>query len=458
MLDGVAACAAAVRGRAVSALEVTRACLEAIETGDRAVQAFTAVDAERAEADARAVDEAIARGHDPGPLGGVPVAVKDLFDVAGLPTSYGSPAFEPYLPRTDSAAVRRLRAAGAIVVGKTRTSEFAWLGDTPPTENPLAPGLVPGGSSGGSGAAVAAGLVPCALGTDTGGSIRFPAAMCGVVGLKPTYGAVSLEGVLPCSWSLDHAGPLARSVEDARLVTAALVDDPALARPARLELRGARIGRLLPAAFADDGARVAFEDAAAQIAEDATVVDVDLPEARYAHAVVTTVSLVEGKAFMRRVGERMRLAHPEVREQLELAELLPGVLLVRAHQARRRIARAVAELFAEHRLDALVLPALITAPPRRGDEERRELPDGSRGRALDWSGRAFSLANVTGQPAVVVPSAGAGSGVQLVGRPHGEGRLLDLAAGALERFQDATRIDTKSRSHLNSPGWNDPKD
>jgi Asp-tRNA(Asn)/Glu-tRNA(Gln) amidotransferase A subunit family amidase len=200
--------ARAVAGRDVSAREAVEGALAAIEAMDGELQAFTGSDPSLALAAADDVDRRIASGEDL-PLAGVPFGVKELIAVAGLPQGYGSASMPRRVATHDATCVRNLRAAGAIPVGVTRTSELAWRDDTPPTRNPLDEALSCGGSSGGSGAAVAAGLVPFALGTDTGGSIRVPSALCGCCGHKPTFGAVAMDGVLPVSQSLDHVGPLA---------------------------------------------------------------------------------------------------------------------------------------------------------------------------------------------------------------------------------------------------------
>ncbi|WP_268753471.1 amidase, partial [Ardenticatena maritima] len=213
--------AAALRKGDLRPTEVVEAALARLHALEPTLNAFVTVTEDQARAAAQRLETALARG-EAGALAGVPVAFKDLFETAGVRTTGGSHVLADYVPTRDATAVRRLLAADAVSLGKTTTHEFAFgpTTDSPylgPTRNPWNPDHVPAGSSGGSGAAVAAGIVPLALGTDTGGSVRMPAAACGVVGLKPTYGRVSKFGVLPLSWSLDHVGPLARSVADAAL-------------------------------------------------------------------------------------------------------------------------------------------------------------------------------------------------------------------------------------------------
>ncbi|MER7084012.1 amidase, partial [Saccharopolyspora kobensis] len=227
-----------LRAGETSAVELTRAALRAIAELDGELNAFTAVDRDGAVKAAEKADAELAEGLDRGPLHGIPVAVKDIIEVAGLPTTMGSAHFADHVSTSDAECVRRLRAGGAVLVGKTTTHEFAFgpTGDSAhggPSRNPHDTTRITGGSSGGSGAAVAAGMVPLALGTDTGGSVRIPAALCGVVGFKPAFGAIPVDGVFPLAQSLDHVGVLARSPQDCRAayrVLAGLRDAPSRER------------------------------------------------------------------------------------------------------------------------------------------------------------------------------------------------------------------------------------
>ena len=206
-----------LRDKQVSPVEVARAYLERIDALDKTFNAYITVTREQALADARRCEKEILRGNYRGPLHGVAVALKDLYDTDGVRTTAASKIYAQRVPDEDATSVARLRAAGAVIIGKTNLHEFAYGVTTEssyfgPTRNPWDPERVPGGSSGGSGAAVAAGLCVAATGSDTGGSIRIPAALCGIVGLKPTYGRISCHGLLPLSWTLDHPGPMTRTV------------------------------------------------------------------------------------------------------------------------------------------------------------------------------------------------------------------------------------------------------
>jgi aspartyl-tRNA(Asn)/glutamyl-tRNA(Gln) amidotransferase subunit A len=221
---------ALLRRKAVSPVELAQACIARIERLNPALNAFITVTAEQALQQAREAEAQIQRGQWRGPLHGMPLALKDLIDTAGIRTTAASAVFKDRIPTEDAEVVRRLKAAGAVLLGKLNMHEFAYGGTSVPSyygavHNPWNLGRIAGGSSGGSGAAVAAGLCFGALGSDTAASVRHPAAYCGVVGLKPTYGRVSTRGVIPLSWSLDHIGPLCRSAADAALLLEAIAPD-----------------------------------------------------------------------------------------------------------------------------------------------------------------------------------------------------------------------------------------
>src|SRR5579863_3472750 len=216
-----------IHKKKVSPVELTRACLARIDRFNPSLNAFITITAESALEQARVAESEVTRGNWRGPLHGVPIALKDLFDTAGVRTTAGSGVFKDRIPTEDAEVVRRLKAAGAVLVGKTNMQEFAFGGTSlisyfGAVRNPWNAGYIAGGSSGGSAAVVAAGLCYGALGSDTAGSVRLPASHCGIAGLKPTYGLVSIRGVIPLSWSLDHVGPLARTVADTALLLQAI--------------------------------------------------------------------------------------------------------------------------------------------------------------------------------------------------------------------------------------------
>lgn len=411
--------AAAVRADRTDPVElVERALARARECEPLA--ALVHVDPEEARREAR---ERAAQGRDGGPLHGVPVVVKDLYDVAGQVTRAGSrvPAGPP--AGRDATAVARLRAAGAVVLGRSRTHEFAWgLTTWHPTDggtrNPWDLDRTAGGSSGGSAAAVAAGIVPLALGTDTGCSIRLPAAWCGLVGHKPTHGSVPLDGVVPLAPSLDVGGALARDVDDARLALEVLTGRR-LPRPEPLD--GGRLGRVrtdgLPRPLADvldaSGAR-----------------DVELPMADRLPAVYAAVQGSEALAWhrsTRRWPDHAGAYGADVRARLERSAALSHAEVEDARRLRERLRAEVAGLFQD--VDLLLLPVAACGPSRTAAPDDR--PDGGgplRSAVLPWT----VLANLCGLPACAVPVGRDDDGLpvalQVVGRPGEDARVLDAAA------------------------------
>ena len=427
--------AAAIRTGALPVREVVDAALDRIRARDGALNAFTTVldDSARAQADAAARE--IGAGRYRGPLHGVPVSVKDLIDVAGLPTTAASRVPRGAPPAADAAVVARLRAAGAVLVGKCNLHEFAFgtTGEDSafgPARHPLDPDRSPGGSSSGSAVSVAAGMAWASIGTDTGGSVRIPAAACGIVGLKPTFGEVSCEGVVPLAPSLDHVGPLARCVADARLVFRALRPaDPA--RPAAREPVTRRLGCPRPFFLdkLDTGVRETFEQAVERLRDAGwDVRDAPVRHAEDTPAVCLHLLLPEAAAaHAHGLDHHADRYCPDVRLRLELGRYVMAEDYVRASRGRAVLADAV-DAALDGR-DALVLPALAVPAPRLGagtaDIDGR--PEPLRSLTL----RLTQLFNATGHPAVSIPcgSTGAGlpCGLQLVGRRHGTDHLLDVA-------------------------------
>jgi aspartyl-tRNA(Asn)/glutamyl-tRNA(Gln) amidotransferase subunit A len=402
----------------VSARELVADALSVIESRDQSLAAFVAIAPEQALVAADDVDRRIASGETP-PLAGVPLGVKELIAVAGLPRGYGTTAMPRTVAPRDAACVQRLRAAGAVPVGMTRTSELAWRDDTPPTLNPLDATLSCGGSSGGSAAAVSAGLVPLALGTDTGGSIRVPAALCGCCGHKPTYGAVPAEGVLPVSPLLDHVGPLARTVDDLRLALAVLTGQTPPARTASRERRRIRVG--VPTPPVEPALQTALDLLHGPLrAAGAALVPIDLLSLDTAYAVVDAISLAEGgRIFAGALATSPGALSALTRSELEAAAVLNVDALAHALRRRERLRAEAEASFVQHALDAILLPALAGPAPRRGAP-----------RSPARLNEPLALANVTGQPSCVVairrgppPLA-----VQLLGRRGDDDGLLAVAA------------------------------
>ena len=373
-------------------------------------------------------------GRDLGPLHGVLVAVKDLIEVGGAPTGYGTKAVEPRLADTDATLVARLRAAGAIVLGKTNLLEYAYGVAHPgigQTNNPLDATRTAGGSSGGSAAAVAAGIVPLAVGTDTGGSIRIPAAYCGIVGVKPTRGLVPLDGVFPLSWSLDHAGPLAACVADAALMLGSMAarEMPLGAvSPDRLRLGVVRSH--FPADPSNAGVAELVDRVLERLAGNGvTRVEVDIPGLASANAALVEILLPEASAIHRDPFARNPDGYAEgTRRQIEAGFETRAVDYVLALRARETLRDAVTA--ALETVDALVSPSVPFVAPR----EDPEISSAGDGEML-----ASGFANLTGHPSVSVPVgslAGLPVGLQLTGRLGRDAELLSVAL-AIERAAPA---------------------
>jgi len=431
----------------ISAVELTEVFLARIAHFDRLLNSFIRPMPEAALETARGIDAAIRAGRAPAPLSGVPIAVKDLIDMAGVPTTAGAHRSFHTLPAADAPVVARLRAAGAVIVGKTGLHEFAYgvtniNPHTGPVRNPWDRARIPGGSSGGSAAAVAAGLCAAALGTDTGGSIRIPASLCGVTGLKPTFGRVPVEGTIPLSWSLDHLGPLARSASDAALVLSVLAGTPQV-----LELdrgtAGVRIG--IPQRFFWEGLDAGVETACRQAVTvleqmGATVCDVDIAHAAEAGAAASVVLSAEASAFHeRRLRERGEAFGADVRVRLDRGLFLSAADYLTGLRARRVLTREVLEVMAA--VDVVVTPTTI-APAALIEEDERKAPAASLAMSVQYT-KCTNPFNLTGLPALSVPCGftpeGLPVGLQIVGRPYDEATILRVG----HAFQRETEWHTR---------------
>ena len=421
-----------VRDGEATSVELVEQALERIELLDGRLGAFVVVFGERALAAAGERDAERRRGAVRGPLHGVPVAVKDLIDVAGEVTAAGSPKLAGNLAAADAEVVARLRAAGAVVVGKTRTHEFAYGVTTPGTANPWDLGRIAGGSSGGSAAAVAAGMVAGALGSDTAGSIRIPSACCGVAGLKPTWGRVPATGVWPLSWSCDHVGPIATSVADVALLDRVMAGDPA--GPGHGPPAGPpRIGRLVTDDLGPvDPAVTAVVDELCRRLEaaGATVDEVTLP-LKAARGAVAAIVLAEAAAahadLLAETGEdgysQAMLTMIRLGRSALAAEYLAGL------RYRGRFVTEVEGLLAGR--DALLLPTLPCTAPATG--QRTVTLAGTEVGVQAALTRLPGPFNCSGSPVLSLPAGQVGGlpvGVSLVGRIGGDRDLLTVAARA----------------------------
>jgi aspartyl-tRNA(Asn)/glutamyl-tRNA(Gln) amidotransferase subunit A len=450
LLKSIPEIGAMFRAGTLSPLELTRLTLDRIAQLNPRLNAFITVTSERALEQAARAERELRSGVDRGPLHGVPIALKDLVDTAGIRTTCGSRILKDNIPQHDATIVTRLENAGAVMVGKTNLLEFAYgivHPDYGQTNNPFdpgspdKPGRTAGGSSGGSAAAVAAGLCFAAVGTDTGGSIRIPAAYCGVAGLKPTYSLTSLEGVFPLSWSLDHAGPIARSSHDARLLLEGMTD-VRLGR--KLELKGLRFGVLQR-----DGAEmqpevIAAFDAACATLENAgaEMIEVNIPDLELADAALLNVLLPEASAIHARWLEaRADDYAPFTRLQIELGFAVPAVTHVRAQQYRRHLTRQFLKVF--DGVDAILSPTAPWVAPQ-------EDPVFAADDAGAAEARRTGPYNLTGLPALSV-NCGFGPnslpiGVQIATRPFDDALALDIGSALEELMPEARAVAAMARA------------
>jgi AtzE family amidohydrolase len=450
-LDGSAqAIAEAVRTGAASAREIAQEALNRVKARNGALGAFTDVTVSRALAKADAIDAARARGASLGPLAGAPFAVKNLFDIAGLPTRAGSKINRERPPaKTDATVLARLEAAGAVLIGSLNMGEYAYdfTGQNAhdgPSRNPHDLEHMSGGSSGGSAAAVAGGLVPIALGSDTNGSIRVPSSFCGLFGLKPTYGRLSRAGTFPFVASLDHVGPIARSVGDLALAYDAMLGrderDPAQADmsapPASPTLKegvkGLRVARLggYFARSADASAIAAVDAVARALKADRAVQLVGAEQARSAAYLIT---MVEGAALhLERLRARAEDFDPDVRDRLIAGAMLPGAWIAQAQRFRRRFRAETLALFRE--VDILLAPATPCRAPRLG--QKTFVLSGQEMLVRPNLGLFTQPISFIGLPVVAAPVWTEGErlpiGVQIIAAPWREDLVLRVAS-ALER-------------------------
>jgi len=434
--------AALLRSRSLSPVALTQACLRRIERLNPVLNAFITVTAEPALEQARAAEDEIARGLYRGPLHGIPLALKDLVDTAGVPTTAGSALFKARVPNRDAEVVRRLKQAGAVLLGKLNLHEFAYGGSGMISyfgvvRNPWAPEHIAGGSSSGAAAAVAAGLCFGALGTDTAGSIRLPAACCGVVGFKPTYGLVSTRGVIPLAWSYDHVGPITRRVRDAALLLQAIAAyDPQDLASRQLPPAdyAAEIGNSAPSLRVGILRQFFFEDLDSEVAaainnalQVLETLVAELSDASIPVDTDRTVQSAEAYAYHAPfVAEGPELYQPETLRRIRGGQDITAAVYIEKRRELEQMRSAARDLFAG--CDLLVSPAAPVPAPAIAELQAN--PDDLRKRELLLlrNTRPF---NVLGLPAISVPcgftAAGLPVGVQIAGPPGGDALVLRLA-------------------------------
>jgi aspartyl-tRNA(Asn)/glutamyl-tRNA(Gln) amidotransferase subunit A len=455
-LMSLTAVAQAIAQKRLSSREATQSCLTRIAQWQPRLNAFMAIEAEAALAGADDADAALAKGNNRGALHGVPLAHKDMYYDAGKVVTCGSRIRRDFVATVTSTALQRLKDAGTIRLGSLQMSEFAY-GPTGhnahygPVRNPFAPDHITGGSSSGSGSAVAARLTFAALGSDTGGSIRMPAHFCGVTGLKTTVGRVSRAGAMPLSQSLDTVGPLARSVEDCALLLGLMAGaDPhdltAVAGPlpdymtaVRQPMKGVKIG--VPTAFYVDDldpdvARVLDETIATLSQEGATIVQVELPDQRQLSAASQLMIAVEAAAFHKRwMIERPQDYGPQVLMRLENGLAIPGVSYLEA--LRWRGLALSAHIAAVAGVDAVIAPVAPMAAPTIAESDVGNSPDAEA--VIQRLTRFTRPVNYLGLPSLAIPSgftrSGLPVGLQLIGRSFDEATLLRIG-GAFQRATD----------------------
>ncbi|WP_101951144.1 amidase [Mycobacterium sp. 3519A] len=443
--------AALIASQSVSPVDLTTMMLGRIAKIDPALQSYVTVLGEQALNDATVAADEIAAGRNRGPLHGIPIAIKDIYDTAGIRTTSCSKVREHHVPTADATTVRKLKEAGAIVLGKVTTHEFAFGFDSAPTKNAWNLDHIPSGSSGGSAAAIAAGLCFAATGSDTGGSIRAPAAANGIVGIKPTYGRVSKAGVTVLSWSLDHTGPMARSVRDLAVLLDVMaghdasdphtkdVDVPPYTAGLTGDVAGMRIG--VPLNYFTDDVQPAVTEAVEAAIEHfaslgAEIVRVRIDDISGALDCMVAIATAEAAVFHQRaLRECPDLFGDETRLLLEAGSAMPASTYINAQRARAVIQSHIAEALRE--VDLLVTPTQPATAMKVGQSLSRI---GAREESVfEMSARFCVPFNLAGLPAASVPcgfdSHGLPIGLQIIGKPFDETTVL-RAADAYQRSTD----------------------
>lgn len=431
-LRTIAEAAELIRKGKVSPVELLRECLDIIERLNPSLNAFITVTGESALAEARKAEQEVKAGQWRGPLHGIPIGLKDLIDTAGVRTTAASAVFRDRVPSEDADVVKKLKAAGAVLIGKQNLHEFAYGGSSVishfgPIRNPVNPDFIAGGSSGGSAAAVASGMCYGAIGTDTSGSIREPAALCGVVGLKPSYGLVSVRGIIPLSQSLDHAGPITRTVADAAILVDAIAESPQSNYRDSLKKGIGNFVLGVPRNYSfedlDDEVRLAMERSIKQLSalvREVREVDLPVDEDR-------TVQSFEAYAYHRQmVASSPKLYNPETLRRIRAGERISEARYRHALDDLSKIRAEIPQKFEQ--VDVVVTPTTPVAAP----EASILIRDKTLLRPAELVLlRNTRPANVWGLPAISVPcgitSRRLPIGLQIIGPPNGDAKVLQVA-------------------------------
>ena len=441
------AAAEKIRAKRISSVELTKACLARIEKYQKLLNAYITVTGDQALAQAKALDDELARGKWRGPLHGIPIALKDNIDTAGVRTTGASQLFQNRIPGEDAEVALRLKNAGAVLLGKLNLHEFAYGGTSAvtyfgPVHNPWDPSRTPGGSSGGPGAAVSADLCFASIGTDTAGSIRIPASYCGIVGLMPTYGRVSIRGIIPVSWTLDHAGPMCKSVEDAAIVLKAIagydaadtttVNEPVSDYVAALRASTAKLRLGVPRQPYFDKLHpdvAAAVDAALAVLKKMTagITDVMLPPVSDSFPIIRAEAYTYHKPWITKTPE---LYDPPIRAAVSSGADVKSDVYIAAMRQLAQSRRDILKVFRD--VDLLVLPTMAD-PPFKIEE----------GLKNNVSARNTLPFDVYGIPMISIPcgftKAGLPIGLQIAGAPWAESTILALA----QAYEQATEWHTR---------------
>ena len=448
MQESILGLATMLRNKSISPVDLTKECLARIENLNPALNAFITVTADAALSQAREAEAEIQRGNWRGPLHGVPIGIKDLIDTAGIRTTAASALFRDRVPTEDAEIVRRVKNAGAVLLGKQNLHEFAYGGSSMVSyfgevHNPWDPAYIAGGSSGGSAAAVAAGLGYAALGTDTAGSIREPAALCGVVGLKPTYGRVSLRGAIPLSVSLDHVGPITRTVADAAVILQAIAgfdakDSRSADVPVPDCLSGMREKTLrrigVPRTFFFDDLDSEVDSALKQALSVLALMRLDIRDIELPVLTDRKLQSAESYAYHAEfVARSPELYQPETLRRIRTGANISQESISERRRELEQVRREIGEIF--EKVDLLV--TATTPIPAPSVTELKEYPERLRTRELLLL-RNTRPANVWGLPAISIPcgftQTGLPIGLQIIGPRWGEVKVLQLA----DAYEQAT--------------------